>query len=100
MTRRQRVAAAAKRQCREYDTAPTVRPAGETWRVTTLRSRLESALVAFGKPMDYFAHAKNTRSMLERLAAEEPTTLACMHGSAWRGDGAAAPLADAVERET
>jgi len=26
--------------------------------------------------------------MLERLAATEPTTLACMHGSAWRGDGA------------
>jgi hypothetical protein len=27
--------------------------------------------------------------MLERLAAERPGTLACMHGSAWRGDGAA-----------
>jgi hypothetical protein len=26
--------------------------------------------------------------MLERLAATQPTTLACMHGSAWRGDGA------------
>jgi hypothetical protein len=26
--------------------------------------------------------------MLERLAATEPETLACMHGSAWRGDGA------------
>jgi hypothetical protein len=25
--------------------------------------------------------------MLERLAAARPTTLACMHGSAWRGDG-------------
>jgi len=25
---------------------------------------------------------------LERLASEQPTTLACMHGSAWRGDGA------------
>ena len=52
--------------------------------------------------MDYFAHAENTRSMLERLAAEKPTTLACMHGSAWRGDGAALlhALADAVERET
>jgi flavorubredoxin len=39
--------------------------------------------------MDYFAHAPNTKEMLERLAAERPTTLACMHGSAWRGDGAA-----------
>jgi len=38
--------------------------------------------------LDYYAHAKNTRAMLERLASLQPTTLACMHGSAWRGDGA------------
>jgi flavorubredoxin len=38
--------------------------------------------------LDYYAHAKNSRAMLERLAAAQPTTLACMHGSAWRGDGA------------
>jgi hypothetical protein len=25
---------------------------------------------------------------LERLASLQPTTLACMHGSAWAGDGA------------
>jgi hypothetical protein len=25
---------------------------------------------------------------LEKLASTSPTTLACMHGSAWRGDGA------------
>jgi flavorubredoxin len=43
---------------------------------------------AFRSPMDYFAHAPQTSAMLERLAREEPTTLACMHGSAWRGDGA------------
>jgi flavorubredoxin len=43
---------------------------------------------AFRKPMDYFAHAPQTRATLERLARETPTTLACMHGSAWRGDGA------------
>jgi flavorubredoxin len=43
---------------------------------------------AFRKPMDYFAHAPSTRAMLDRLAGEAPTTLACMHGSAWRGDGA------------
>ena len=42
---------------------------------------------AFRKPMDYFAHAPHTRATLERLALEQPTTLACMHGSAWRGDG-------------
>jgi flavorubredoxin len=51
------------------------------------------------KGLDYFAHAPNTREMLERLAAEEPATLACMHGSAWRGDGAALlrALADNLE---
>ncbi len=43
---------------------------------------------AFRKSMDYFAHAPQTQAILERLAMEEPTTLACMHGSAWRGDGA------------
>lgn len=43
---------------------------------------------AFRKPMDYFAHAPHSAAMLERLAAEQPTTLACMHGSAWRGGGA------------
>jgi flavorubredoxin len=43
----------------------------------------------FRKQMDYYAHAPQTAAVLERLAAERPTTLACMHGSAWRGDGAA-----------
>jgi flavorubredoxin len=43
---------------------------------------------SFRAPMDYFAHAPQTSAILERLAAERPTTLACMHGSAWRGDGA------------
>lgn len=44
---------------------------------------------AFRAPMDYFAHAPQTHATLERLAQLRPTTLACMHGSAWRGDGAA-----------
>jgi flavorubredoxin len=38
--------------------------------------------------MDYYAHGPATGPTLERLAALDPTTLACMHGSAWRGDGA------------
>jgi len=41
----------------------------------------------FRKPLDYFAHSTGTTAILERLAALEPTTLACMHGSAYRGDG-------------
>jgi flavorubredoxin len=44
---------------------------------------------AFRAPMDYYAHAPNTTELLERLAKELPETLACMHGSAWRGNGAA-----------
>jgi len=44
---------------------------------------------AFRGPLDYFAHAPQTGVMLERFAAERPQVLACMHGSAWRGDGAA-----------
>ena len=43
---------------------------------------------SFRRPMDYYAHAPNTTEILARLAAEQPTTLACMHGSAWRGDAA------------
>jgi len=43
---------------------------------------------AFRGPMDYYAHAPNTHAVLEKLARASPTTLACMHGSAWRGDGA------------
>ena len=43
---------------------------------------------AFRAQMDYFSHTKNAREMLERLAATEPTTMACMHGSAWQGNGA------------
>jgi hypothetical protein len=43
---------------------------------------------AFRAPMDYFAHSPQTSVILERLARENPTTLACMHGSAWHGDGA------------
>jgi flavorubredoxin len=43
---------------------------------------------AFRKQMDYYSHAPDTISILARVAAERPETLACMHGSAWRGDGA------------
>jgi flavorubredoxin len=43
---------------------------------------------AFRRSMDYFSHTKNARMLLEKLASTHPKTLACMHGSAWRGDGA------------
>lgn len=53
---------------------------------------------AFRHAMDYFSHTTNARAMLEKLASTNPTTLACMHGSAWRGDGARLlrDLADAL----
>jgi len=52
--------------------------------------------------MDYYAHTPNTGAMLERLANEAPSTLACMHGSAWQGDGAMLlrALAKSLEQKT
>ena len=52
----------------------------------------------FRHEMDYYSHTKHGRATLERLASTHPTTLACMHGSAWRGDGASLlrALADAL----
>jgi flavorubredoxin len=44
---------------------------------------------AMRKGLDYFSHTRHARVLLEKLAATEPTTLACMHGAAWKGDGAA-----------
>ncbi len=38
--------------------------------------------------MDYYSHSPDTGRLLGRLADTDPATLACMHGSAWRGDGA------------
>lgn len=52
---------------------------------------------AFRHEMDYFSHTKNASEMIERLAATNPTTLACMHGSAWHGDGASLLRALAME---
>jgi flavorubredoxin len=43
----------------------------------------------FRKMMDYYSHTKNVRHVIEQLAATNPRTLACMHGAAWRGNGAA-----------
>jgi len=37
--------------------------------------------------MDYYAHTKNTGKLIAKLAATEPTTMACMHGSSWSGNG-------------
>lgn len=54
---------------------------------------------AFRKPMDYFSHTKNARSLIAKLAAARPTALACMHGSAWQGNGSQllSELAEALD---
>lgn len=50
------------------------------------------------KAMGGVAIEANTRSLIEKLAATEPTTLALMHGSSYRGNGSALlrGLADAL----
>ena len=43
---------------------------------------------AFRSRTDYYTHAPRTGELLEKLAGLRPATLACMHGAAWKGDGA------------
>lgn len=39
--------------------------------------------------MDYYSHGRDSAALIEKLALLQPERLACMHGSAWQGDGAA-----------
>lgn len=41
----------------------------------------------FRKKLNYFAQTRQAGDSLRRLAECKPTVLACMHGSAWTGDG-------------
>lgn len=50
----------------------------------------------FRHQLDYFSHTTNANAMIEKLAATNPRTLACMHGSTWKGDGGALLRALAV----
>jgi flavorubredoxin len=43
----------------------------------------------FRRSDDYFSHSVNAPALIEKLANLQPKLLACMHGSAWEGDGAA-----------
>ena len=38
--------------------------------------------------MNYYSHPADAAAMLRRLARLQPQTLALMHGSSWKGDGA------------
>ena len=55
---------------------------------------------AFRKQMDYYSHTKNVRSLMAPLAAAKPTMLACMHGSAWQGNGGQLLIALAESLDT
>lgn len=52
----------------------------------------------FRHAMDYYSGTRGARPVMESLSAFAPQTLACMHGSAWRGDGSKLllQLADAL----
>jgi len=39
--------------------------------------------------LDYFSQTRQVSELMEKLALTSPRILACMHGSAWQGDGAA-----------
>ena len=52
-------------------------------------SEVLTASEAMRDMMDYYAHARDTSAVLERLAGLRPAMLACQHGSAYRGDSAA-----------
>jgi hypothetical protein len=43
---------------------------------------------AFRQRLDYFSHSEHAPALMEKLAQLNPGVLACMHGSAWHGDGA------------
>lgn len=51
--------------------------------------------------LDYFSHTRDVRGLTEKLAKTSPRFLACMHGSAWHGDGAELlrQLADRLARQ-
>ncbi|MCC6344394.1 MAG: MBL fold metallo-hydrolase [Bryobacterales bacterium] len=75
-------------------------PGGKLPPVT--ESEILTASEGMRSMMDYYAHASRTTPILERLANLEPAMLACQHGSAYRGDCAAAlrALADTIGQET
>ena len=61
-------------------------------------SEVLSPSEAMRKAMGFMAIEAQTRSLIEKLASTEPTTLALMHGSSYRGNGHALlrGLADAL----
>jgi len=69
--------------CGDLFTQPGSTPAPVT------ESEILTASEGMRGMMDYYAHATSTSAILERLAGLGPSMLACQHGSAYRGNGAA-----------
>ena len=44
---------------------------------------------AMRSALDYFSQTREVQELTEKLAIHSPRVLACMHGAAWQGDGAA-----------
>lgn len=44
---------------------------------------------ALRQRLDYYSHSSSSGQILKHLAEQKPSTLACMHGSAWHGNGEA-----------
>jgi len=69
--------------CGDLFTQPGANPPPVT------ESEILSSSEGMRSMMDYYAHSTGTSAILERLASLNPALLACQHGSAYRGDGAA-----------
>lgn len=63
-------------------------PGADPTPVTDSDSQILEPSEAMRGGMDYYAHAPQTAAVLNQLAALEPSLLACMHGSSYRGPGA------------
>ena len=44
---------------------------------------------AMREALDYFSQTRQVHELMEKVAITSPRVLACMHGAAWEGDGAA-----------
>ena len=53
-----------------------------------IRSDILDASEAMRGALDYFSQTRKVHELAEKLALTSPRILACMHGSAWEGDGA------------
>ena len=56
--------------------------------VSTSETSIWEPSEAFRGSFPYFASIRDPKALTEKLAANEPELLACMHGSSYRGDGA------------